>query len=83
LNLLFEELVEIGITCSLSNEKLFKEGINDLLKKLLIEKIRIIFIFAQINDISINLVTHINLLENIFPKGHIVFQALPPFTLWL
>jgi hypothetical protein len=67
----------------LSNQKLVKEGINDLLKKLLIEKIPINLIFAQINDISINLVTHVNFLENIFPKGHIVFQALPPFTLWL
>jgi hypothetical protein len=65
----------------LSNQKLVKEGINDLLKKLLIEKIPINLIFAQINDISINLVTHVNFLENIFPKGHIVFQALPP--LWL
>jgi hypothetical protein len=67
----------------LPNQKLIKEGINDLLKKLLIEKIPINLIFAQINDISINLVTHVNFLENIFPKGHIVFQALPPFTLWL
>jgi len=49
----------------------------------LVEKVPISLIPMQINDVSINLVIGVNFLEKICPKGHIVFQALPPFTLWL
>ncbi len=37
----------------------------------------------QTNDISINIVTSVNFLENVFPKYHIAFQALPPLILWM
>jgi hypothetical protein len=69
-----EELVEIGISCSLSNQKLVEEGTNDLLRKQLVEKK---------NLVLVKLVTCVNFLEKKFLKGRIVFQALPPFTLWL
>jgi len=82
-NLFTEELVEIGISCSLSNQELVEESTNDLLRKHLVEKIPISPILSQINDVLVNLVTCVNFLEKNFPKGRIVFQALPPFTLWL
>jgi hypothetical protein len=37
----------------------------------------------QTNDISINLITSVNFLKKVCPKGHIAFQAPPPLTLWL
>jgi len=67
----------------LSNQELVEEGTNDLLRKQLVEKIPISPILTQINDVLVNLVTCVNFLEFFFPKGRIVFQVLPPFTLWL
>jgi len=51
----------------------------------LVEKIPISPIPVQIHDVLVNLVIGVNFLEKIFPKGCIVFQALPPFTFtsWL
>ncbi len=91
-----KELVEshtIGITINklvkkitshnLSNQELVEESTSNLLKNQLIEKVHVSHILAQTKDVSINLVTNVNFLDKVCLKGHIVFQAPPPLTLWL
>jgi hypothetical protein len=44
-----------------------------MLKMQLIKEIHVSPIPMQTNDISINLITSVNLLEKVFLKGHIAF----------
>jgi hypothetical protein len=67
----------------LSNQEPIEEGTNDMLKKQLVENVLVKPIFMKINDVSINLITNVSFLEKVCTKGHIVFQVLPPLTLWL
>jgi hypothetical protein len=76
-------LIEKKTNCSLSNQELVEKYTNDLLKKQLFGNIPINLNSEQSNDVSINLVKGVKFLKKLCPKSHIIFQALPLFTLWL
>jgi hypothetical protein len=77
------KLVKKITSCNLSNQELLEESTNNLLKNQSIDKTLVSHILTQTKYVSINLVTNVSFLEKVYPKGHIVFQAPPPFTLWL
>jgi len=65
--------VRKGINYDLSNQKLIQGGFTNLLEQYLIVEIHVKIIFAQINEISVNLIVSVNFWGEINLKSFVVF----------
>jgi len=94
-NMSDKELVQFNTKClttntmikrrtknSLLNPELVERGTNDLLKRQPIMNLPISPNFMQSNDVSVNLITSLNLFLKICLKSCIILQAPTLFTLW-